>query len=190
MAAIGGFPGQDRRHELAVYMEAMRPNETDPRMGDTTVSLKDLMLAAAAELRNAAATYAGSVAGFDTEARQKAGLSMECAARASSGERNILPDVMMMASDAYNREADAAKQMAESARLAAVRCERLAIELETRADSIVDGRPTVEITRGQLEAWAGGPLTDDEVARIDGALPNSSVPDCISDVAASVTGKD
>ncbi len=46
-------------------------------------------------------------------------------------------------------------------------------------------RPTVEITREQLEAWAGRPLSDDEVARLDEAIPNSSIPEAVEAIVAS-----
>jgi hypothetical protein len=42
------------------------------------------------------------------------------------------------------------------------------------------GELTVEITRGQLEAWAGRKLTDEEVRRLDDAFPNSSVPEAFA----------
>lgn len=48
------------------------------------------------------------------------------------------------------------------------------------------GRVTVEITREQLEAWAGRELSDDEVAEIDDAIPDSSIPEAIGCIAESV----
>lgn len=41
------------------------------------------------------------------------------------------------------------------------------------------GRLTVEITRDQLEAWAGRTLTDAQVAQLDQIIPDSSIPDAI-----------
>lgn len=47
-------------------------------------------------------------------------------------------------------------------------------------------RRTVTITREQLEAWAGRELTDAMVDAIDGCIPDSSIPDAIWEIAASV----
>lgn len=48
------------------------------------------------------------------------------------------------------------------------------------------GRMTVEITRDQLEAWAGRTLTDDEVYALDDAIPNSSIPDAVGTIVAGM----
>lgn len=48
------------------------------------------------------------------------------------------------------------------------------------------GQKTVEITREQLNCWAGRDLTDDEVDRLDDAIPHSSIPDAISVIADSI----
>jgi hypothetical protein len=48
------------------------------------------------------------------------------------------------------------------------------------------GRLTVEITREQLEAWAGRALTDDEVHALDDAIPNSSIPDAVGTIVAGM----
>lgn len=42
-----------------------------------------------------------------------------------------------------------------------------------------DGRLTVQITREQLEGWSGRSLTDDQVVRLDEAIPDSSIPSAI-----------
>jgi hypothetical protein len=54
-------------------------------------------------------------------------------------------------------------------------------------DLLLDNeRPAVSFTREQIEAWAGGALTDGEVDEIDVAASNSSIPDAIADIAASI----
>lgn len=53
-----------------------------------------------------------------------------------------------------------------------------------------DGRLTVEITREQLEAWAGRALTDEQVARLDRCLPDSSIPEAVGTIAASMGDDD
>ena len=45
-----------------------------------------------------------------------------------------------------------------------------------------DGRLTIEITRGQLECWARGPLTDEQEERLDDAVPHSSIPEAIDTI--------
>ncbi len=47
------------------------------------------------------------------------------------------------------------------------------------------GRLTVQITRDQLESWAGRELTDEEVDRLDDCIPNSSIPEAIGEIAGS-----
>lgn len=47
-------------------------------------------------------------------------------------------------------------------------------------------RHTVTITRKQLEAWAGRELTDEMVDAIDACIPDSTIPDAIGEIAASV----
>ena len=47
--------------------------------------------------------------------------------------------------------------------------------------------PGITLTRGQLEAWAGRELTDEEVEQIDEAIPNSSIPEAIDQIADSLT---
>ncbi|SDT74204.1 hypothetical protein [Actinoplanes derwentensis] len=42
------------------------------------------------------------------------------------------------------------------------------------------GQLTVEITREQLQEWAGRSLTDDDVYSLDDAIPNSSIPEAIA----------
>lgn len=43
---------------------------------------------------------------------------------------------------------------------------------------------TVTITREQIECWAGRRLSDDEIARLDDCIPNSSIPDAIGEIVA------
>ncbi|SDD55052.1 hypothetical protein [Actinokineospora iranica] len=38
------------------------------------------------------------------------------------------------------------------------------------------------ITREQLECWTGRPLTDDDLSRLDAAIPNSSIPEAIGTI--------
>ncbi|WIM95791.1 hypothetical protein ACTOB_007925 [Actinoplanes oblitus] len=65
-------------------------------------------------------------------------------------------------------------------------CQILANEIRPRvAPASVDDRPTVTITREQVECWAGRTLTDDEVYVLDGCIPNSSIPDAVGDIVAS-----
>ncbi len=45
------------------------------------------------------------------------------------------------------------------------------------------GKLTVEITRDQLEAFVGRPLTDDEVFEIDEAFPESAIPEAFAEIA-------
>lgn len=47
-----------------------------------------------------------------------------------------------------------------------------------------NGSITVEITRQQLEEWAGRRLTDEQVERLDGCIPNSSIPEAIGVIVA------
>ncbi len=42
------------------------------------------------------------------------------------------------------------------------------------------------ITREQLEDWARRPLTDDDVASLDDAIPMSSIPEAIGDICDSI----
>lgn len=45
-----------------------------------------------------------------------------------------------------------------------------------------DAPLTVTITREQIECWARRPLTDDEIARLDTCIPNSSIPAAIAEI--------
>lgn len=45
-------------------------------------------------------------------------------------------------------------------------------------------RPGILLTRAQLETWAGRPLTDDDLARLEKCIPGSSIPDAIATIAA------
>lgn len=50
------------------------------------------------------------------------------------------------------------------------------------------GHAGVTITRGQLEHWAGRQLTDTEVAQVQDALPNASVPEAIATIIDHLNG--
>ncbi|MFB7837814.1 hypothetical protein ACWIGW_44765 [Nocardia brasiliensis] len=41
------------------------------------------------------------------------------------------------------------------------------------------------ITREQAESWAGRPLSDEEMDRLDDAIPNSSIPEAIGAIVDS-----
>lgn len=45
----------------------------------------------------------------------------------------------------------------------------------------------ITLTRGQLNAWAGRDLTDEEVETLEEAIPNSSIPEAIQLMADSLT---
>jgi hypothetical protein len=51
-----------------------------------------------------------------------------------------------------------------------------------------DDRPGITLTRGQLEAWVGFTLTDEQVEQLDEAIPNSSIPEAISTIAIEALG--
>jgi len=46
----------------------------------------------------------------------------------------------------------------------------------------------ITLTRGQLEEWAGRPLTDDQLDRLASSIPKSSIPDAINEIAFAITG--
>ena len=46
----------------------------------------------------------------------------------------------------------------------------------------------IMLTRFQLEEWAGYPLTDDQVDRLASAIPKSSIPEAINEIAFAITG--
>jgi len=50
----------------------------------------------------------------------------------------------------------------------------------------MEQRRGVVLTREQLEVWVGGSLTDEEVERVEQAIPESSVPDVIEGIANGV----
>ncbi|WP_199178305.1 hypothetical protein [Mycobacterium hubeiense] len=53
----------------------------------------------------------------------------------------------------------------------------------------VDGsRPGVLITYAQLASWTGRELTESDLARITDALPHSSIPDAIGEIASALEG--
>jgi hypothetical protein len=69
-------------------------------------------------------------------------------------------------------------------------CQVLAREITSRTTTVTgDGRPTVIITREQIECWAGRTLTDDEVSHLDDCIPNSSIPDAVADLAAGIAAE-
>lgn len=43
-------------------------------------------------------------------------------------------------------------------------------------------REGILLTREQLESWSGGPLTDDDLERLEDAIPNSSIPEAVSTI--------
>jgi hypothetical protein len=45
---------------------------------------------------------------------------------------------------------------------------------------------TIEITRDQLESWAGRELSDEEVEALDVAIPESSIPDAIRTIVENL----
>lgn len=45
----------------------------------------------------------------------------------------------------------------------------------------------ITLSRFQLEEWAGYPLTDEHVDRLAAAIPKSSIPDAINEVAFAIT---
>lgn len=49
-----------------------------------------------------------------------------------------------------------------------------------------DTQPGIELTRGQLEAWVGRDLTDEELVLIEECIPNSSIPEAIATIADSI----
>lgn len=51
-------------------------------------------------------------------------------------------------------------------------------------ESYCEDETGVVITRHQLEAWAGHGLSDEQVQRVSDAIPHSSVPDAIGQIAA------
>ncbi len=48
-------------------------------------------------------------------------------------------------------------------------------------------RVGVTLTREDIEEWAGRPLTDEEVARLDDALPYSSVPEAVATIVGHLS---
>lgn len=44
----------------------------------------------------------------------------------------------------------------------------------------------IVLTREQLEAWAGRTLTDDQIERLDNAIPNSSIPEAIAEIMSAI----
>jgi hypothetical protein len=60
----------------------------------------------------------------------------------------------------------------------------LAVRLHLDLDRMYppDGRDGILLTRDQLESWADGPITDDEIVALSDAIPNSSVPSAIDTI--------
>lgn len=46
------------------------------------------------------------------------------------------------------------------------------------------------ITRHQLESWAGRALTDDDIERLDEAIPHSSIPEAIGTIIEGMDSRD
>jgi hypothetical protein len=46
-------------------------------------------------------------------------------------------------------------------------------------------RPGITLTREQLEAWCAMSLTDEQVEWLDGAIPNSSIPEAVQTIVES-----
>jgi len=53
-----------------------------------------------------------------------------------------------------------------------------------------DGRLTVQITREQLECWAGRSLTDEQVVRLDAVIPDSTIPEAIGAMVAAIVAEE
>lgn len=45
----------------------------------------------------------------------------------------------------------------------------------------------IVITYDQLVCWAGRELTDEDIKQIEDAIPNSSIPEAISEIAYAIT---
>ena len=45
----------------------------------------------------------------------------------------------------------------------------------------------IELTREQLEAWAGRELSDEEVVALEEAIPDSSIPEAVATLADSLS---
>lgn len=46
------------------------------------------------------------------------------------------------------------------------------------------------INHEQLESWAGRPLNENDLDRLDDAIPNSSIPEAIGEIVAGVDNRD
>ena len=49
--------------------------------------------------------------------------------------------------------------------------------------AVPDDRRGIELTREQLEAWAGMTLSDEEIEALEESIPNSSIPEAIATMA-------
>jgi hypothetical protein len=59
---------------------------------------------------------------------------------------------------------------------------------EAKAAEETELAPGVVLTRCQIESWAGRWLTDEEIGRLDEAIPNSSIPSAVGSIAAALLG--
>ncbi|RAS59475.1 hypothetical protein C8D87_11487 [Lentzea atacamensis] len=60
----------------------------------------------------------------------------------------------------------------------------------TLAQHRLDQPLTQLITREQLEEWVGRSVSDDDLAQLDVAIPNSSIPQSLADIIASLDAED
>lgn len=60
----------------------------------------------------------------------------------------------------------------------------------TLAQHRLDAKVASLITREQLECWAGRPLTDDDLDRLDEAIPESSIPEAIGTIVDGMDTND
>ena len=68
--------------------------------------------------------------------------------------------------------------------------ERRRVDISIDVPKPADSEPLgVHLTREQLEDWAG-PLTDDQVERLDECIPNSSIPEAIGDIVGGMKDND
>ncbi len=64
-------------------------------------------------------------------------------------------------------------------------CNILAQQIAARVRATGTDKPGVNITREQVEAWAGQQLSDDDVSRLEDRIPDSSIPDAVAAIVAS-----
>lgn len=46
----------------------------------------------------------------------------------------------------------------------------------------------INLTGEQIEAWAGGPLSDEQVDRLAECIPHSSIPDAVETIVTEAMG--